>query len=345
MAALFVLLNLPHYLRLEWLAQGWWTPAAYSRLWLLLLFLLLSVWIFRHSIRLRSNHLWAAGIILPLVGVTTLTEYSAYAGQPQDNAQWLEVEGPEFSRNLGLILDSPDLGRRKLVFSYCELMDERYAIYSVDGSRWTPAGLGNYYEPDLAWDDQRLLTETVISGVPWIYLSPGRGHPLRSLVEGENPSWKPDGSSFVFQRGGGVYFYSLRDLGTEQLLTGNNFRHVQWSPHGSRLVYCADGEEGTILGILDLETKEERTMLSSQDRIESPGWSPDGEKIVFAWNPGGNRDIWIIDIQTEETRRLTFHRGADDDPVWDGINGRILFTSDRGRGLGFSTLYWLPAPE
>ena len=86
-------------------------------------------------------------------------------------------------------------------------------------------------------------------------------------------------------------------------------------------------------------------MLSSQNRIESPGWSPDGEKIVFCWNRAGNRDIWVMDTQTRETRQLTFHRGAADEPVWDGINGRILFTSDRGRGLGFSTLYWLPAPE
>ena len=86
-------------------------------------------------------------------------------------------------------------------------------------------------------------------------------------------------------------------------------------------------------------------MLSSQDRIESPSWSPDGGKIVFCWNRAGNRDIWVIDTQTQETRQLTFHLGAGDEPVWDGINGRILFTSDRGRGLEFSTLYWLPAPE
>ncbi len=345
-AAWLVLVNLPHYLRLEWLAQGWWTPAAYSRLWLLLLFLLASLWIFRHSIRLRSNHLTTAGIIIPLVvGLTTLAEYTAYARRPQDNAQWLEVEGPELSRNLGLILDSPDLGRRELVFSYCELMDERYAIYGADGSRWTPPGLGNYYEPDLAWDDQRLLAETVISGKAWISLSPGRGQPPRSLVEGENPSWIPDGSGFVFERGGGVHSHRMRDLRTEQLLTGSSFRDALFSPQGNRLAYCADGEEGTILGILDLETKEERTMLSSSDRIEAPGWSPDGEKIVFCWNRAGNRDIWVIDTQTQETRQLTFHLGADAEPVWDGINGRILFTSDRGRGLGFSTLYWLPAPE
>ena len=66
-AALLVLLNLPHYLRLEWLAQGWWTPAAYTRLWLLLIFLLVSIWIFRHSIRIRSNYLATARIIIPLV--------------------------------------------------------------------------------------------------------------------------------------------------------------------------------------------------------------------------------------------------------------------------------------
>ncbi len=137
----------------------------------------------------------------------------------------------------------------------------------------------------------------------------------------------------------------MRDLLTEQLLPGNGFRDVQWSPLGDRLVYCVDGDEGTILGILDVETKEDRTMLSSPDRIESPGWSPDGEKLVFSWNPAGNRDIWTMDTRTKETRQLTFHLGADKEPVWDGINGRIVFSSDRGRGLGFGTLYWLPAAE
>ncbi len=346
LAVLLLLINLPHYLRLEWLAQGWWTPAASTRLWLLLTLLLASIWIFRRSIQPRKIHLAVAGIAIPLaVGLTTLTEYSAYANQPQDGAQWLKVEGTEFSRNLGLILAAPDLGKRKLVFSYCELLDERYAIYGANGSRWTPAGKDNYYEPDLNRDDQRLLVETTISGRPWVSVSSARGQPPLALVEGEGPSWKPDGSGFVFQREKEVHFFQMRDGTTERLLAGHNFYDVQWSPEGRKLAYCTAGEEGTVLGILDLATEKNRTVLSSKDRVESPSWSPDGEKIVFSWNRAGNPDVWLIDTTTQETRQLTFHLGRDDEPVWDDINGRILFTSDRGRGLEFSTLYWLPAPE
>ncbi len=100
-----------------------------------------------------------------------------------------------------------------------------------------------------------------------------------------------------------------------------------------------------MLGILNLATGEERTLLSSRYRIESPAWSPDGGRVVFSWDRNGNKDIWIIDTQTNETRQLTFDPGRDDEPVWDPLRGRIVFTSDRGRGLEFSTLYWLPAPE
>jgi Tol biopolymer transport system component len=103
---------------------------------------------------------------------------------------------------------------------------------------------------------------------------------------------------------------------------------------------------GTALAVYDLETQQERILLASETRIAEPSWSFEQKALVFSWEVEGNRDIWALDLERSDVpHRLTRQPGRDNDPVWDQAGRRIVFTSDRGRGLEFNTLFWIPVPE
>jgi hypothetical protein len=343
---LFIVINLPHYMKLKSLATGWLTPLGYTRLWFLLAFFLFIIFLFKNYVDWNLNRSFKlASVTILAIGIFTVRGYSSHLGQIQDGAKWLKVDHPEFNRHLGLILKAPNLGSRDLVFTYCELMDEDYAVYSADGGPWTPQGPRNYYQSDLAPDDTTLLVETVVQGRTEIWWSRKRGQSPTFLVTGEHPSWHPDGLHFAFVRDGKIYLSDTQEKRSLNINSSQNYYDVAFSPKGNFLAYCAQEEEGTSLRIFNLQTNQEETVLSSAARMASPAWSPDEEKIVFSWNKFQNRDIWVLKLPNRKLRRLTFHRAADDEPVWDAANQRIIFTSDRGRGLECSTLYWLPVPE
>ena len=67
--------------------------------------------------------------------------------------------------------------------------------------------------------------------------------------------------------------------------------------------------------------------------------------MVFSIDSGHNQDIWALEIEDRFPRRLTRSPALDRDPVWDEARSRIVFASDRGRGLGCTTLFWLPIPD
>ncbi|MFQ5737465.1 MAG: glycosyltransferase 87 family protein [Acidobacteriota bacterium] len=342
----FVVLNLPHYLRLEDFARGWWTPLAYSRLYLLLIFYLSIVFFLRRFIRWSPGPgRWAWGAVILLIGLSTIHQYGGDRNQPLDGARLLKIAGKAFDRHLGLILGAPDGGKDELLFSYCELFREDYAIYAADGERWTPPASRNYYDMDLASDDASLLVETVEAGRSEIWLSRKRGEPAAFVAEGEKPSWGPDGLRFASVKEGDLRVTDIASGKAVTVLRGGRFYDVAYSPRGTHLAYCVRNGEGSSLGIFDLRRRQQSTLLHSEDRITSPAWSSNQRTILFAWDRPGNRDIWAVEVESRQTSRLTVHLGADDEPVWDGAHNRIVFTSDRGRGLEFSTLYWIPIPD
>jgi Tol biopolymer transport system component len=53
----------------------------------------------------------------------------------------------------------------------------------------------------------------------------------------------------------------------------------------------------------------------------------------------------VLKVITLQLQRLTRDPAIDTAPVWDEAHQRILFTSDRGRGLEISSLFWIPLPK
>ena len=343
---LYAALNAPHYMKTMALAAGWWTPLAYTRLWFLVVLFLVTLFLFRSFIRLGGREVLYCTLALgALAAVQTGFAYALLPAEPQEQARRLSVPGVEFARHLSLIVRSPDVGRETMLFGYCELLDNRYGVFSLQGRRRMSDGQRNYYYPDLAADDRSLLVETVENGRHQVWLSTNVGDPPRFLVDGGKPRWHPNGTKFVFQRQGRLY---TRDLVTRQntlLPIEETCYDADYSADGNRLVYCVREKEGSSLRTLDLGSLAETVLARWQGRVGSPRFSADGEHLVFALDLGNGHDIWALDLARSRSLQLTWSRAQDIDPIWDEAGSRIVFVSDRERGLGCTTLYWMPIPE
>lgn len=357
LAILFIVINLPHYIKLLPYAHGWLTPLGYSRLWFLLIFGALAWRYFRPLITLQSIKInlgrYLAFAVLLLSGLAVLAGTRAFsAAEKDDGATWLRIDDAEFKRHQGLLMKNPDVGARRAVFSYCEFWNEQYTIFSTDSGRWTPPARRNYYHPDLAPDDSSLLVQTVVAGRDEIWLSRGQGQEPVFAVAGAFPSWKEGGRSFVYVEGNAIELATIdaSRIKTETLMQAHDQTvfDLAYSPQGNLLAYCvvADGSAGKRyqLRVQDFNNgSDEKLFGDSRARLEQPAWSPDEKILLFSGRESGNREIYAFDFATRKIHQLTHHRGEDTSPAWDAVNDRILFTSDRGRGLEFSAIFWLPA--
>jgi len=353
----FLIINLPHYLQLRRFAAGWLTPIGYLRLWLLVLFFVTVCYFFHRAANwrwqfktIRAHFLLAIGAAAIMLGL----DLRRAAAKEHDAAQWVPLREKEFDRHLGLLVKTPNLGRERLVFSYGELLDEDYAIFSmtrngrVEG-QWTPDTPQKFYEPDIAADDQRVLMESIQNGRAEIWLSRGKGQSPEFLLAGEKPRWHADGACFAFLRNGKIGLADLSGAEPSWLKSAEDCYDLNSSPVDDKLIFCArsEPERDYVLALTSAvsENAEMKILLQSREMMEHPVFSPETSMVVFSWNRNGNRDLWAIDIRTREFQRLTRDPAIDTAPVWDEANHRMLFVSDRGRGLEVGTLFWITAPS
>lgn len=359
LSVLFLIINLPHYLQFKKFVAGWLTPIGYMRLWLLVLFLVTASYFFYAPAnwRLQFKTIRPHLLLAMLFAVIMMgMDWRRAVAKEHDEAQWVPLHEKEFNRHLGLLVKTPDIGRERIVFSYGELLDEDYAIFSMtrDGQvegQWTPDTPQKFYEPDIAVDDQRVLMESIQNGHPEVWLSRGKGQTPEFLLEGENPSWHSDGIGFAFLRDGQIGLAGLREghlSGPWWLKVPERCYDLAYSPVNNQIVFCAEGVETKdfVLAITMAvpENAERQILLQSREPLEKPIWSPDAAMIVFSWNRGGNRDLWAINIRTRALLRLTRDPAIDTAPMWDEVNHRLLFVSDRGRGLEIGSLFEIALP-
>jgi serine/threonine protein kinase len=101
-----------------------------------------------------------------------------------------------------------------------------------------------------------------------------------------NPKWSPDGHLIAFTEWGEtrkIYLVTANG-GTPMLLLGGDSQPADptWSPDGKSIAYGGGaiiGGAATEIKILDLDTKQSRTIPDSQHMF-SPRWSPDGRYIA-----------------------------------------------------------------
>lgn len=77
-------------------------------------------------------------------------------------------------------------------------------------------------------------------------------------------------------------------------------------------------------------------------RLRRPRLSPDGARVVFQAFADGSWDVCAIDRRSGSFTRVTRGPANDVEPTWTADGRAIAFASDRGRGLGLTTLFTVP---
>ncbi|MCC6564756.1 MAG: PD40 domain-containing protein [Chloroflexi bacterium] len=101
-----------------------------------------------------------------------------------------------------------------------------------------------------------------------------------------------------------------------------------------------DGDTGTALVLVDLQTGTETVVLDDSFINTKPALSPNSRYIAFASNRDGNADydLYLLEIQTQQIQQLTDHSGYEFDLDWSNDGSQIAYVAEVATGWQIRTI-------
>ena len=149
--------------------------------------------------------------------------------------------------------------------------------------------------------------------------------------------WSADGTRIAFfsDRNGkdDIYVMSAESFRVQAVLTDSqkDLGFPSYSPDGTKIVYqmTAPDKSGG-LAILDVNTKQSKSISQSAIADAAPAWSPDGQWIAFQNRVDSNTEISVVKPDGTGLKNLTNDPSRDVSPAWSPDGKQIVFTSNRG---------------
>lgn len=217
--------------------------------------------------------------------------------------------------------------------------------------------------PGVAWAEQRLTTDGRIknspvftdrSGTELIYVLQERPvqfrlmrlkfadqsvepvHPQQTKTEFE-PALSPDGNvlAYVQSRGNLSLALMIHDVRTGkdvEVPPGAGFsgpRSPAISPDGTRVLFSYPDQGRQRIYSVNLEARDQKTIIDSDGINNWPDFSPDGRRIVFASTRDDDYEIYSAAADGSDPRRLTNSPRQDIRPRFSPDGSRIVFMSSR----------------
>jgi Tol biopolymer transport system component len=197
---------------------------------------------------------------------------------------------------------------------------------------------GADFQPDVSPDNRLIAFTSSRTGVSQIWLRQVEGGGEQPITEGPDarPRFSPDGEAVAFIRkeGDGYSAYRVPVLGGQPRKMVEDVYAVAWSPDRRSLAFLRTGADarqrsGTILGILDLQSGEERVLLQLDGwGLYSPSWSPDSRRIaVTRVGTQGGTGNWlqlVVNALDGMVREVRSDREIVSAATWVG-NDALIF--------------------
>ena len=251
-------------------------------------------------------------------------------------------------------------GDRLAIFSDRSEYTEIYVISSIDGKL-----IDKVVKGERSGDLESL--HSYVSGLSWspdgrdiTFVSKSQGKDALCLVNVKkkkiykrfkfnldvmsSPVWSPDGKKIAFVGivDGRSDLY-LTDIKTGRLekLTEDEYdeREPNWSPDGKTIVFSSDRPSGEnnedtnyVYGsynifLLELESKNIKTLTHAGENNFSPAFSPDGKKICFSSTRNGISNLYIQELDSLKTYPITDVLTGCFTPSWSKDGEKIAFSS------------------
>ncbi len=120
------------------------------------------------------------------------------------------------------------------------------------------------------------------------------------------------------------------ELGVIEALQPVSNTYPRLSPDGSSLLYSANSAGSLNIYLLNIDTKEVKTLTSTQYDDSSAAWSPDGNRIAFQREDDtGERDIWIMNKDGSQAEKVTNSPSSCQHPRFSQDQKHVIFDSNR----------------
>jgi len=146
-----------------------------------------------------------------------------------------------------------------------------------------------------------------------------------------SPSWSPDGTSLIFERGSQIYTLNLS--GGEQLIAfGTTYKYSpKWSPTDQRIIYTDSNGQGTDIYVMS-SNGDNVNRLTYTGLAWDPNWSPDSSEIVFVQSPSQSSNyngLVVIDSSNGGFKRQIVSNSILHiySPSWSPDDSKIVFTA------------------
>jgi Tol biopolymer transport system component len=162
-------------------------------------------------------------------------------------------------------------------------------------------------------------------------------------------TWSPDGRTLIYSMAGSLWRQEIGSDETTQLTDGPGYDYQpDWSPDGRQVVYSSYHQSAIGLRVLDVQSGQERTLVSNGAVNVEPRWSPDGARIAFVSTQCEGR--WHVFVVPADGSRAPERITTDHDsalpryyysrfdhylsPSWSPNGRELILVSNAGRIWG-----------
>jgi dipeptidyl aminopeptidase/acylaminoacyl peptidase len=183
---------------------------------------------------------------------------------------------------------------------------------------------------------------------------------IRSFGPGNGAVPSPVNDNVAFVRGGQIWIGSLAgsDAATQLIQDAGGASELSWSPDGKRLAFISNRKDYSVVGVIDLASRNIRWLAPGVDRDYSLRWSADGKRLAwirmpsmaesfltdafFAKRAGEPFSLWVGDVASG-TASAVWTAAVGPGSVFQPIEGStsLLWTADDRLLFPWESTDWL----